>query len=197
MKATTAVRSLVVVSALLFSGCAHQINITPPLNNIGSENEPKVAKKVGYFISAEDMAKEVVTPGGGGDKVKYQPYKELEPALKKTLESVYASATPVPSLQDQAFLTSNNIAYVFVPKIETNSSSDSAFTWPPTNFEVTLEAKAVNGSGSTVWQSRPVKGVGQATFGEFKHDFSLAARRASLDAMKKLKGELRAAQALQ
>ena len=170
-------------------------NITPPLNNIEA-SAVKVNKKVGYFISGEDMAKEVTTPGGGGDKVKYSPYKELEPALKKTLESVFDSATAVPSLQDKAFLSANSISFVFVPTIETNSSSDSAFTWPPTHFEVSIEAKAYNADGGMIWHSKPVKGVGDATFSEFKHDFSLSAKRASLDAMNKLKAELGATQAL-
>lgn len=189
-------RSVVLVGAFWLGGCAHQINITPPLNNIEAEAAGKVNKKVGYFISAEDMAKEVTTPGGGGDKVKYFPYKELEPALKKTLESVFDSAVAVPSAQDKAFMAANNISYVFVPTIETNSSSDSAFTWPPTHFEVSIQAKAYKNDGSMAWQSRSVKGVGDASFSEFKHDFSLSARRASLDAMNKLRAELKATQAL-
>ena len=191
-----AMTSVMLSGALWLGGCAHQINITPPLNNIKADGGAKIEKNVGYFISAQDMAKEVVTPGGGGDKVKYLPYKELEPALKKTLESVFNSATAVPSLEDKAFMAANNISYVFVPSIETNSSSTSAFTWPPTDFEVKIEAKAYNGAGAVSWRSKPIKGVGKASFGEFKHDFSLAGRRAALDAMNKLKTELHATPAL-
>lgn len=186
--------SVVLVGVFWLGGCAHQINITPPLNNIEADAS-KINKKVGYFISAEDLAKEVTTPGGGGDKVKYSPYKELEPALKKTLESVFDSAVAVPSPQDKAFIATNNISFVFIPTIETNSSSDSAFTWPPTHFEVIIQAKAYKNDGNVIWQSQPIKGVGDAPFSEFKHDFSLSARRASLDAMNKLKAELSATQA--
>lgn len=194
MNKKSMLRSVVLVGVFWLGGCAHQINITPPLNNIEAD-ATKINKKVGYFISAEDMAKEVTTPGGGGDKVKYSPYKELEPALKKTLESVFDSAVAVPSPQDKAFIATNNISFVFIPTIETNSSSDSAFTWPPTHFEVIIEAKAYKNDGNVIWHSQPIKGVGDAQFSEFKHDFSLSARRASLDAMNKLKAELSATQA--
>jgi hypothetical protein len=33
-----------------------------------------MAKKAAYYISDEDRAREVTTPGGGGDKVRYFPY---------------------------------------------------------------------------------------------------------------------------
>jgi len=181
---------VIVVSTLFFTiGCAHQINITPPLNTLDADGISKIDKNVGYYISPDDLSKEVTTPGGGGDKVKYFPYKESEPALNKILSNIFAKVYPLASADDNQFILSNDISYVFIPKIETNSSSKSAFTWPPTNFTVSLDCKALDNSGSVIWQKN-VKGEGNAVFNEFKHDFPLAARRAVKKAFSMLQEEI-------
>ncbi len=178
-------RSIVIGSAMLAVGCAHQINITPPLNTLDGNNVTKINKTVGYYISPADRAKEVETPGGGGDKVKYLPYPETEPALNKVLNNLYTGVVLVPSLDDKQFIASKKIAYIFVPTIETDSGSDSALTWPPTRFTVSLDTKAMGPNGNVVWQKK-VKGEGKAAFSEFKHDFSLSARLASKQAFQNL-----------
>jgi hypothetical protein len=185
-------RFAVLAAALLVVGCAHQINITPPLNTLDAQEINKIDKAVGYYISPADRAKEVVTPGGGGDKVKYLPYQESEPALQQVLSNLFTKVVSIPSLDDKQLIASNSIVYVFVPTIETDSSSESFFTWPPTRFTVTLDCRAVDASGATVWQKK-VKGEGQAEFSEFKHDLSLAARRASKEAFLNLQREINAA----
>ena len=143
---------------------------------------------MGYYISPDDLSKEVTTPGGGGDKVKYFPYKESEPALNKILSNIFSKVYPLTSADDKQFISSNNISYVFILKIETNSSSESAFTWPPTHFTVSIESKATDSSG-VIWQKN-VKGEGEATFDEFKHDFPLAAKRAVKNAFSMLQEEI-------
>lgn len=171
-------RSIVIGSAMLAVGCAHQINITPPLNTLDGNNAVKSNKTVGYYISPADRAKEVETPGGGGDKVKYLPYPESEPALNKVLTNLYTEVVLVPSLDDKQFIANKKIDYIFVPSIQTDSGSDSSFTWPPTRFSMTLNTKAIGPNGNEIWK-KSVTGQGKAEFDEFKHDFSLAARRAS------------------
>ncbi len=188
----TLLRNAAIGSLLFTVGCAHQINITPPLNTLEINNQGKINKTVGYYISPADRAKEVTTPGGGGDKVSYLPYPESEPALNKVLTNLYTTVVLVPSLEDKAFIASKNIAYIFAPVIETDSSSESAFTWPPTHFTVTLDTKAIGPGGNVVWQKK-VTGQGQAEFSEFKHDFSLAARRASKQAFQNLQQAISAA----
>lgn len=188
-------RGIVIGSAMLAVGCAHQINITPPLNTLDGNNTAKVNKTVGYYISPADRTKEVITPGGGGDKVKYLPYAESEPALNKVLSNHFTNVILVPSLDDKQFIASKNIAYIFVPSIETDSGSDSAFTWPPTRFTMTLDTKAIGPGGNVLWQKK-VSGQGQAEFSEFKHDFSLAARRASKQAFSNLQQAIAAEPAL-
>lgn len=174
---------------ILFCGCGHQINITPPLNTLDGSAIRKIDKNVGYYVSPTDLSKEVITPGGGGDKIKYFPYKETEPALNKILTNIFKNAYSLKSVDDKQFISSNNISYIFVPKIETDSSSESAFTWPPTRFVVTLDCKATDGSGSLIWE-KGIKGEGQATFDEFKHDLPLSAKRAVIKAFSTLQEEI-------
>jgi uncharacterized protein (UPF0297 family) len=169
---------LLLVVSFSITGCAHKINLTPPLNTLDLKGLIPIEKNVGYYISPEDMTKEVVTPGGGGDKVKYTPYADLEPALKQALDNVFADVYQVQSLDDKGFLVENKITYVFIPNYTTNSSSSSVFTWPPTDFTITMLCKTQDDAGNVVWEST-VEGNGKAEFAEFKHDMSLSARRAA------------------
>jgi hypothetical protein len=186
---TYLIRVIAVFALVSTIGCSHQINIAPPLHTLDIEGISKIDKNVGYFISPEDLSKEVTTPGGGGDKVKYLPYKETAPALNRILSNVFAKVYPLASADDKQFILSNDISYVFIPKIETDSSSKSAFTWPPTNFSVSLDCKAFDSSGSVLWE-KTVKGEGEAEFKDFKHDFSLAAKRAAQKAFLILQEEI-------
>lgn len=177
---------------LILAGCAHPISITPDLQAIDRNTVKPINKTVGYYIAATDREKEVTTPGGGGDKVKYYPYKEIEPALQKVLNNMFVSVKRLDNPQDTAFLKANNVVLVFQPEITTDSKSDSSFTWPPTEFTVDLKCKAVDSSGKTVWEKK-IATQGKATFSEFKSDFSLSAKRATETAFKQLQTELNAA----
>jgi len=173
--------SAVLATALLV-GCAHPIVITPDVSQIDRTEVKPIECNVGYFISQPDREKEVTTPGGGGDKVRYFPYKELEPALFKALSNVFRRAYPMNSALDAEAIKTKDITFVFVPEVTTDSSSSSAFTWPPTKFTVNLNCKAFNREGKQIWESK-ITGNGEATFSEFKSDLPLAAKRASLKAM--------------
>ncbi|MBE0362770.1 hypothetical protein PULV_a0333 [Pseudoalteromonas ulvae UL12] len=175
-------------SALLLSGCAHQISLNPDNKNLNSANETSTAI-VGYYISDEDLKKQVKTPGGGGDNVSYKPYKDTESALYTTLSNKFNNVFKLESLTDKKFLKDNNIKYVFVPKITTNSSSDSLFTWPPTSFTFTLNCDTLNEEGVSI-KVIEVTGEGKAEFEEFKNDFSLSAKRATEEAFNMLVTEL-------
>ena len=185
----------VLVAALLLVGCAHHITITPPLSALTAPDTTRIDKAVAYYIAPADRAREVTTPGGGGDKVTYLPYAQSEPALKRVLSNVFTKVMAIPSLDDKRYLADNAIAYVFVPTLSTDSSSDSAFTWPPTRFTVTLDCRAVDASGALVWQQR-VTGEGRAEFSEFKHVRGLAGWRAIQDAFQKLQGAISTASEL-
>ncbi len=62
------------LAAVLLSGCAHKIQITPSLETIRntSISEPREVT-VGYFIPADKRSAAVITPGGGGGQSDVYP----------------------------------------------------------------------------------------------------------------------------
>jgi len=171
--------ALAVVTTILLGGCAHKIQITPPLETIRNTpmNEP-VNVTVGYFISAENRSKAVISPGGGGDKVTYAPYRETEAAMNTILSRNFVRVYSLPSMSDIDFITEKNISYIFTPVIQTNSSSSGIFTWPATDFSFELTCTAVDPAGNEVW-GKTVTGEGHADYSEFMKDFGLSGRRAA------------------
>ncbi len=178
------------LSVSLITGCAHNIQITPPVDNLrGGAVKVKSEINVGYYISPEDKAKVVTTPGGGGDKISYSPYKDTEEALNTVLSKTYKKVYSVPSLSDKDFVAQKQITYIFKPQLTTTSSSKSGLTWPPTDFSLTITCVAIDSNGNEVWKDTAT-GNGHAEFDEFKKDFPLAARRASEAAFKQLQEKL-------
>jgi hypothetical protein len=135
-----------------------------------------------------NRAAQVVSPGGGGDKVSYQPYRDLEKSLRDTLRSVYQDVTVVKSVDDPA-IKADGIVYVFKPEIVTTSSSSSMLTWPPTKFSVEFACTVSDPSGGVLTRLKS-SGDGQAEFDEFKADHALAARRASAAAAEQLRAAI-------
>ena len=181
----TKYKIFVLAMTLLTGACAHPLVITPDTSKFDRANVKQSHLKAGYYISDVDRKTEVTTPGGGGDKVKYKPYEQLEPALQKVLSNKFSRVYAMKSPNDSAEIKSKGISYVFIPKITTTSSSSSAFTWPPTKFTVTMDCRAVNNSGSVAWEKH-LTGTGEAKFKEFKYNFSLSAQRASYNTFKML-----------
>jgi hypothetical protein len=186
------ISSATIILISLFIGCAHPIVITPDVSQLDQPGIIQINSNVGYVISDADREKSIETPGGGGDKVHYFPYKELEPAIFKVLSNVFQRAYPMKSQNDAQILKSNNIVFVFIPIIQTDSSSTGIMTWPPTDFKVDLGCKAINAEGQVVWEKH-FTGQGQASFSEFKTDFPLAAKRASLKALQDFQKDLNTA----
>ena len=183
---------IIIALICVISGCAHGIQLTPnldDLHNTDVEVENKINKNVAYYISQQDMETEVITPGGGGDKVKYYPYRDTEAALDTMLSKVFNHVYSIPLIKQAAFIQKKNISYIFKPSIKTDSSSDSILTWPPTHFTFELTCTATDLSDNEVW-SKKVKAEGNAEYGEFKEDLSLSARRASEEAFKQMLAEL-------
>lgn len=180
--------SLVVVAAI--TGCAHPLNISPDIAKIEQGKTAKpINKSVGYYISSENKEKAVKTPGGGGDSVTYQPYKDIEVAFYKMLSNVFKNVTPLKSPTDVDSISKNSIDYIITPEINTNSSSPSPFTWPPTKFTVDLTCNIADKNGKVIGKTT-VSGDGAAEFSEFKSDFSLSGRRATLDSLQKTQDAL-------
>jgi hypothetical protein len=178
----------------LLAACAHPINLEPRELPVRSEGQ-LIPKKVAYVMTDADRAKQVTTPGGGGDKVSYFPYRDMEQTLRATLRSVYADVTVVKAASDLDAIREAGVAYVFKPEILTDSSSPSPFTWPPTKFTADVTCTVTDPNGAVVTNIRAI-GQGAAEFDEFKSDFSLSARRAVSDAAAKLAQEIRGSQQL-
>ncbi len=185
MSIATRLAALAVGGLMLagLGGCAHPISVAADTAKITTTNA-KINKKVGLQITDADKAKEVTTPGGGGDKVNYFPYRDLEAGLYTALGQSFASVSKVSGVADPK-VQSEGLSLIFVPTITTNSSSDSALTWPPTKFSIDLACKVVDAKGQAVTEFT-VQGTGQAEFSEFKSEHSLSAKRAADDAMAKL-----------
>lgn len=191
------IRYLVVFATITILGaCAHTITINPSTTPQRSEDHTYSTKVAGYVMTDADRAKQVTTEGGGGDKVNYFPYKDLEKGIRDVLKSLYSDVVLVRSPSDFEAIKRDGVGIVFAPEIYTSSKSDSAFTWPPTQFAIDLSSTVTDATGSMLARVR-VSGQGAASFSEFKEDFGLAGRRATQDAFEKLIIEIRANPRLQ
>jgi hypothetical protein len=166
-------------------GCAHPINMNPDLATVKASGITVIDKSVGFHISDASKAIEVTTPGGGGDKVRYFPYRDIEPGIYKALTEVFRNVTKIKDPKDAEEFRKSGVSMLIVPEVTTNSFSDSVLTWPPTQFTVNLTCTVLDASGKPFHTVR-VSGDGRATFDEFKSNFALAAVRASNDALAKL-----------
>jgi hypothetical protein len=174
----------------LLTACAHPIGIGPletPVRNEAGLNP----KKVAYVMTDADRGKEVITPGGGGDKVRYFPYRDLEKSIRDALRGVYADVFVVKSASDREALASFGVSYVFSPSITTATESPSLFTWPPTKFGIDLTCEVTDIEGKAVATVK-AQGNGTAEFAEFKSDFGLAGRRAAAQLSEQLKQQVQA-----
>lgn len=179
-----------VAFAVVLTGCARPLVISPKIDNItASTTDKSIAKNAGYYMADDVRAKEVTTPGGGGDKVTYFPYRDIETAFYKMLDNVFDNVAKLKSPQDAEAISKNKLSYIVTPVIVTNSSSPSAFTWPPTKFSVELTCNITDPAGNKI-TSVKVVGEGAAEFDEFKSDFSLSGRRATEDALVKMQKAL-------
>ena len=171
------------------AGCAHPMIIKPEMDTLAAAPAgERIQTKVGLYISAENRAKEVTTPGGGGDKVRYVPYADLETGLYKVLSDVFQDVA-VLKARDAAAITQHSLAYVIEPEIFTNSSSSGIFTWMATDFTVQLQCKVTDAAGQPV-ATVSSEGTGKAESKELMSNFSLAGQRASQDALVKLRAAL-------
>lgn len=181
-------KSLAAIAAALLVGCAHPISINPDTSKLSLGLDPKqrLDAKTAYQMPAASLALEVTTPGGGGDAVRYFPYRDMDAGLEQMLGTVFTNvARSGGSLQAQA-----GIDYIITPTIVTNSGSDGLFTWPPSNFTVDLTLTIRRPSGDIIASPRVV-GQGHASDGERIFDYGIAGRRAAEDALIKMRDQLR------
>lgn len=176
------------LAALVVAACAHPIGITPIETPARSEAALN-PKKVAYVLTDADRDRQVTTPGGGGDKISYYPYRDLEKAIRDALRSVYSDVVVVRSPTDKESIRAFGVSYVFQPVITTLSHSTSAFTWPPTSFSIDLSCSVTDADGTPVTRLR-VFADGRAEFNEFISDLGLAGRRAASQLSENLRQEV-------
>ncbi|EHR72646.1 hypothetical protein BurJ1DRAFT_3843 [Burkholderiales bacterium JOSHI_001] len=169
---------------LLVTGCAHPISLSADVAALSGTGNAKVDRKVGMVMNDDMRKREVISPGGGGDKVSYQPYRDLETGLYVALSESFSGVARVSGPAD-AKVQAEGLQLLVTPSIATTSYSPSLVTWPPTVFTVELTCSITDAQNKPVTEVK-VQGEGRAEFDEFKADFSLSAKRASADALKKL-----------
>jgi hypothetical protein len=145
----------------------------------------KSSATIAVYIPPELLALEVTTPGGGGDNVRYFPYRDFESGYRKVLNNVFSGAVQLTSAPDYSRLSQQGIDYFIQPEIVTQSGGSGLFTWPPTNFSVDLTNTVRNQNGLQVATSR-VLGVGTAETSDRLSEHGIAGRRAMEDALAKL-----------
>ena len=185
------IRCASILLAVACGGCAHPIAIAPDLNAMPhNEANTQMPKKVGYFISQQDRGKRVITPGGGGDRVEYAPYGDIESGLYRTLANVFSGVYVIKDLNDKDFILKNDISFIFVPTIDTSSSSSNAFFWPPTDFSVSIACIGLDRDGAQIWQTEVKADGGIIAVKETFSDFGLSGRRATQNALLELRKEI-------
>lgn len=183
-----AVRYLSLFLMLLCAACAHPISITPDLQALTRDpGAVQIQKKVGYYIPAEARTKTVESAGGGGDKVSYTPYSDLDGALFRVLSNVFAGGVYViKDPADTAYLQDKAISFVFRPTITTTSSSRNIMFWPPTDFSVTITCVALDPMGREIW-TRSVSADSELTsVSATLNEHGLTGRKAAQAALGKL-----------
>jgi hypothetical protein len=178
------------------TGCAHQMTMRADVAGLAlPAGDARIPKNIGLYISPENRAKEVATPGGGGDKVSYHPYADLETGLYKVLGNTFQNVDLLRTLSDVNSIAKHSLTLIATPEITTISSSSGVFTWMATDFTVQLSCKFSDVAGREV-ATVTSTGTGHAVFADLKSDFSVAGERASRDALEKFQAAVLQAEAL-
>lgn len=170
---------------MMAAGCAHQMTMRADIAGLAlPAGATPIPKNIGLYISPENRAKEVTTPGGGGDKVSYRPYADMETGLYKVFGNTFQNVDLLSMLSDVNSIAKHSLTLIAIPEITTTSSSNGVFTWMATDFTVQLSCKFTDVAGREVTTVSST-GAGHAEFSDLKANFSVAGERASRDALEK------------
>jgi len=172
---------------ILFTACVHDITIAPKTASLKKVRPVTIHRSVAYYIPKELYELSVQTPGGNNDTLRYTPYKDTEEALSRVLNNVFTKVSKIESL-DEALIKEKGIQFVFIPHIETMSSSNSNVDWEPTKFNIILKVK-VNKGQSELFTSY-AQGKGIANFGRYQNDATYAVKIATRSAFLQLQDEI-------
>ncbi len=175
---------LATLLVVTLTGCAHPVSLSSDVSKLMGSGANKIDRKVGLVMTDEQRRFEQTTPSGGGDKVSYLPYRDLESGLYVVLSENFAGVTRVAGVNDPK-VAADGLAFLVLPAIATTSFSPSLVTWPPTIFTVAVTLSVVDPRNNPVTEVK-VQGEGRAEFDDFRTDVSLSAKRAAEDVLKKL-----------
>ena len=176
------------LTLLLLSGCVHDISVAPELSKIEKVRPVTIHRTVAYYIPTERYTRSVTTPGGNNDGLRYTPYKDTEPSLKKVLDNIFTEVHKISSLDDEK-IKKHNIQFIFIPEIETMSFSNSNVDWQPTKFNMILKVKVLNDNKSELFTSY-AQGKGVTNFGRYQDNPTYAVEIASRSAFLQLQDEI-------
>jgi hypothetical protein len=178
--------ALVFALTLMNTACSQLIVISPHASTTPSEGSKKVPKKVGMFISDANLAAETRHPHGGGDTVVYLPYRDLETPIFRVLQQSFQDAARLNDLND-SIITTDSLSILAIPKIETTSTSGIFGMWAPNEFSVTIRCEFLSATTRAPIVEISATGKGTARAGELMNETSLAARRATQEAIEKFR----------
>ena len=95
---------LALLAITVLAGCAHPIAVVPDQARLArSADAPApMPLRVGYHIPAALADMEVTTPGGGGDNIRYFPYRDIDAGFEKMLSNVFSDIVKLPSIANPA-----------------------------------------------------------------------------------------------
>lgn len=177
------------VFTAVLAGCAHPIQINPDPGKLSAVllTENRANGRVAFYIAPTVAAAEVTTAGGGGDNVRYFPYRDIELGFQRILSNVFGTVEKIDMMP--ASTEQGKYEYVVTPVLVTSSGGSGFFTWPPTNFTADLTSQIRDKDGKLIASPRVV-GTGTAETGERLSDHGFAGKRALEDALNKMQKAL-------
>ncbi len=179
---------LSLLTLLLISGCIHDISVAPELSKVQKTRPVTIHRAVAYYIPPKLYQQSVITPGGNNDELRYSPYKDTEASFKKVLENVFTEVYKIDTLSDEK-IKEHNIRFVFIPAIETMSSSNSNVDWEPTKFNMILKVKILKADNNELFTTY-AQGKGIANFGRYQDNPTYAVEIASRSAFLQFQDEI-------
>ncbi len=178
---------LPLLTLFLFTACVHDVSVAPELSRVKKTRPVTINATVAYYIPDKLYKLSVQTPGGNNDTLRYSPYAETEPALKKVLNNVFTKVYKINSLDDK-LIAEKKISFIFIPNIETMSSSNSNVDWQPTKFNMILKVKILRNNKELFTTYAQGKGI--ANFGRYQDNPAYAMEIASRSAFLQFQDEI-------
>lgn len=172
---------------VLFSACVHDITIAPETASLKKIRPVTIDRTVAYYLPKALYEQKVVTPGGNNDTLRYTPYKDTEEALSKILHNVFTKVYKVNGPNDP-LIKEKKVQFLFVPHIETMSSSNSNVDWQPTKFNIILKVTVFKGEEKLLRTYAQGKGI--ANFGRYQDDATYAVKTATRSAFLQFQDEI-------